>query len=117
MTISDKDNQRLRELAERYPHLFRGLILPWFTREGWPKMLKAAADRDRLHDTFEEFEQSSTTAFNDVVAKGHPVEKVQIDADALIAWCKAEGRPLDSGARHVFAILTLTERDKGAGHA
>lgn len=117
MTISDKDNQRLQDLAKRYPRVFRGLIIPWYTAESWLKMLAAAADRDRLHDTFEEFERHSAAKFNDVVAKGHPVEKVEIDVDGLIGWCKAEGRPLDGSARHVFAILTLIERDKGAGHA
>jgi hypothetical protein len=117
MPISEKDQQRLKDLAERYPKLFRGLILPWFTKEGWPKILAVAADRARLHDTFEDFERVSTSKFNELVAKGHPVEKVVVDADALIAWCKAEGRPLDTMARQEFAMMTLIERDKQAGHA
>jgi hypothetical protein len=117
MLLSDKDNQRLRELAERYPRAFRGVVVPWFTPESWPKMREAAADRDRLHDTFEEFERSSAVSVNDVVAKGHPVEKIQLDVDALIAWCKAEDRPLDRGARQMFAMLSVIERDKTAGRA
>jgi len=117
MTISDKDKQRLRELAERHPRLFRGVVLPWYTAETWPKMRAAAADRDKLHDTFEEFERSSNATIDDLVAKGHPVEKVELDVDALIAWCKAEGRPLDREARNMFGAMTLVERDKRAGHA
>jgi hypothetical protein len=115
--LTDKDSQRLRELAERYPRLFGGVLLPWYTPDSWPKMREAAADRDNLYDTFEEFERSSTDTFNNLVAAGHPVEKVLIDVDALIAWCKAEGRPLDSNARHIFAVLSVIERDKRAGHA
>jgi len=115
--ITDKDNQRLRELARRHPRVFRGVILPWFTPESWPKMRAVAADRDNLHDTFEEFERSSTASFNELVAAGHAVEKVEIDADALISWCRAEGRPLDGKARQMFAAITLVKRDKGAGHA
>src|ERR1700730_16477819 len=117
MTISDKDNQRMQELARRHPRLFRGVILPWFTPERWPKMRAVAADRDNLHDTFGECEQSGPASLNDLIAKGHPVEKILIDVDALIAWCKAESRPLDSSARHVFAFLSVVERDKRAGHA
>jgi hypothetical protein len=117
MTISDKDNQRMRELAKRYPRAFRGAVVPWYTSESWPKMREAAADRDRLHETFEEFERSSTGTVNDLVAKGQPVEKIQLDVEALIAWCKAESRPLDRIARHMFAVLSYIERDKTAGHA
>jgi len=117
MSISDKDNQRLNELAQRYPHLFRGVILPWFTSDSWPRMRSAAADGDRLHDTFEEFERTSNIKVNELTAQSHPVEKVEIDVEALIAWCKAEGRPLNGMARQTFAIMTLVERDKGAGHA
>jgi hypothetical protein len=117
MTISEKDNQRLQELAKLYPRAFRGVVIPWYTSESWPKMLDAAADRSRLHDTFEEFERSSAAKFNDLVAKGQPVEKIQLDVAALIAWCRAEGRPLDGMARHIFALLSVIERDKTAGHA
>jgi hypothetical protein len=116
-TISDRDNQRLRELAKQHPRVFRGVLLPWFTPESWAKMREAAADRDHIFDTFEGFERSTTGKFNDLAAKGHPVEKIQMDVDALIAWCQVEGRPLDGMARQMFAILSVIERDKTAGHA
>ena len=115
--IRESDNRRMKELAERYPKLFRGLILPWFTPEGYVKMRAAAADRDDLCDTFEEFEQAATATFREAVAKGHPVEKVTLDVDALIAWCAAEERPLDRMARQVFAFVTVVERDSRGGHA
>jgi hypothetical protein len=117
MTISEKDNRRLREFAKHHPRLYRGVLIPWFSPESWPKMREVAADRDNLYDTFEEFERSSTVNFNDLVAKGHPVETVEIDVEALIAWCRAEGRPLDGMARQMFAMLSVIERDKKAGHA
>jgi hypothetical protein len=117
MTLSDKDNQRLHELAKLHPRAFRGLVVPWYTSESWPKMREAAADRDKMHATFEEFERSSTVTVNDAIAKGQPVEKIELDVAALIAWCKAEGRPLDRSARHMFAVLSYIERDKTAGHA
>jgi hypothetical protein len=117
MTISEKDHQRMREFAKHYPRIFRGLIVPWFTAESWPKMCEAAADRSNLFDTFEEFERSVTASVDDAIAKGQPVEKIQIDVDALIAWCKAEGRPLDGKARQMFGLLSVVERDKLAGHA
>lgn len=106
----------MRELAARHPRVFRGVIVPWFTSESWSKMRAAAADRDRLHDTFAEFELSSAETLKELAASRHPAEKVLIDVDALIAWCKAEGRPLDGRARQIFAVLTLVERDKRAGH-
>jgi len=115
--IRESDQRRLRELAARHPKLFRGLVVPWFTPEGYLKMRAAASDRDNLFDTFEEFEQAAGERFHKAVADGHPAEKVVVDANALIAWCAEEGRPLDGMARQLFAAMTVVKRDAGAGHA
>jgi hypothetical protein len=113
----ESDELLLQQLARRYPKLSRGAVFPWYTPDGWTKLRAAAADRDNLHDTFDEFEHASGARISDLVAAGHQVEKVVIDVDALITWCAAKRRPLDSSARHVFAAITLTERDSRAGHA
>jgi len=113
----ESDEHRLRALAQRYPKLFRGVVVPWYTPTSWPKMRAVAVDRENLHDTFEEFERASAARLKDVASAGHPVEKVEIDVDALIAWCSAEKRPLNSMARQEFAMRTLIERDRKAGHA
>jgi hypothetical protein len=115
--LREKDERQLREIAARYPKLFRSALMPWFNANSWPKMRAAAVDRDKLHETFEDFERVSNTRYNDLTSVGHPVEKVEIDVAALIAWCASEKRPLDSFARQQFAILTLLERDRNAGHA
>jgi hypothetical protein len=113
----ESDERRLRELTQRYPKLFRGLVVPWYAPESWLKMRAAAVDGEKLHDSFAEFERASDARLKDVTSAGHPVEKVEIDVDALIAWCEAEARPLDSMARQEFAMRTLIERDRKAGHA
>ena len=115
--IRESDQRRLTELKERHPKLFRCVILPWFMPDGYRKMRAAAADRDNLCDSFNEFEQLATKRLSQVLADGHPVEKVEVDADALIEWCAAEERPLDGMARQTFAILTLVKRDSRGGHA
>jgi hypothetical protein len=95
----------------------RGLAIPWFTAQSWPRLLRVAADRWNLPDTFEEFERSAGKRFDDFVAQGHPCERVMIDVDRLVAWCREQGRPVDGPARAAFAALTLAQRDRGAGRA
>jgi hypothetical protein len=112
----ESDQRRMKELAEKHPKLFRGLLMPWFTAEGYVKMRAAAADKSKLIDTFEEFEQAASARFDQAVSDGHPVEKVVIDADRLIA-CKEEGRPLDAMARQTFAAMTVIENDGRGGRA
>jgi hypothetical protein len=114
--IRESDN-RMKELTERYPERFRGLIMPWFTPEGYVKMRAAAVDRDNLRDTFEEFEQAASASFREAVRNGHPVEQVILDVDALIAWCAAEEQPLDGMALQMFAFVTVAERDSRGRHA
>jgi hypothetical protein len=115
--IQETDVQALNDLAKRYPKIFQGLVLPWFTPDGYMTMRAAAADRQRLCDTYGEFERVATSLFNEAVRKRQPVEKVTVDADALIAWCKSEARPLDGFARQYFAILTVIDQNSRGGHA
>ena len=107
----------MKKLAKECPSFFSGLKVPWFSPEGYVKMRAAAADRENLCDTFEEFEQNAIAHFDQAVADGHSTEKVMIDADALIAWCVAKNRPLDATARYMFTAITVMEMDDRAGHA
>ena len=104
------------ELTKRGAHI-KGLAIPWFTAESWPKLLAVAADRSNLPDTFEEFDQRAGKRFEDFVAQGHPCEKVLIDVDQLAAWCSDRGIPLDGNARAAFAGYLLAQRDASAGNA
>ena len=93
------------------------LAFPVFSPEGWQRMRAAAVDGERLHDSAEQYDAANWERVERHTAAGHLVELVQVDAGALIAWCRAERIPLDSRARHLFTLRTVAARDARAGHA
>lgn len=64
------------------------LTVPWFTAETWPELLKVATDRANLPDTFAEFEQIAGRKFARFTAQGMHLQKVLVDVDTLVAWCR-----------------------------
>jgi hypothetical protein len=89
------------------------LGLAWYTREGWARLRELAHDRDALDDSFEDWERSALEAIRELESVGRKVRKVSIDIEALVAWCRARGRALDSAARaeYISDLLQGAKRD------
>jgi hypothetical protein len=79
----------------------------WYRREDWPKLLAAAADRDALEDTYDEWRQTARQMLLRLSADGRHVKKVDIDLDKLIAWCRNKRLPLDGDARVKYVSEVL----------
>lgn len=106
----------VRRLFELVPEAKRSpIVAPILTREGWAKVRAAYANPGSLGASFEDFERVNTARFNDLVAAGYAVERVPIDADALIAWCARQELPVDANSSRVFAGLTVTQRNALGG--
>ena len=86
------------------------LTVPWFTIETWPELLKVAADRATLPDTFVEFEQIAGGKFDRLRAQGVPLQKVLISVAELTAWCRANRCPVDGPGRAAFAAFVAMRR-------
>lgn len=113
--MTDTLDKTLRDVQERGLKL-RGIGVPWFTAESWPRLLAIAADRADLPDTFEGFERRAGERFDRHVAAGQPLEKVLVVVDQLAAWCRELGVSVDARARSVFAAVMLARQASQAGH-
>ena len=94
------------------PPNVRGVAVAWFTEEAWPRLREISANPDDLPDTFAEFLALAEPRFARHVASGLPLQRVHVDPDELLAWCKANGRPVDAHARAGFAAFVLMRRDR-----
>jgi hypothetical protein len=84
--------------------------LAWYTREGWERLRELAVDRDQLDDSFDEWERGAQAAIAELATIGRVVRKVPIDFEALLAWCQAEDRPLNTAARAEYVTYLLRRR-------
>jgi hypothetical protein len=71
----------------------------WYTYEQWLRLIEVSADREKLDDSFAEWERNAASAVAALQSQGHSAHKIMVDVDQLVNWCQQRGRPVDAGAR------------------
>ena len=77
-------------------------------------MRALAADPEQLELSYEAWLAVFERGLRLLGETGVVVERVEIEAKQLQAWCQSVGRPLDSAARAEFAAATLRRRYRSA---
>lgn len=88
--------------------------IAWYRRDQWPRLRALASDIDKLEGSYEDWLAGAQKAIVQMTVAGVRAERVDIDLDELVRWCRAESRPLDSAARAAFVAsrLRLTHEDQ-----
>jgi len=81
--------------------------LAWYSHEAWERLRAIADDREKLDDSFEEWERGALQAIRDLASVGRRVRKVTIDLDAYVTWCHERGCRLDSASRAEYVTQQL----------
>jgi hypothetical protein len=79
------------------------IAFAWFTRDQWLLVKHTAADREELDDTYEEWLEGATRRFEELLAEGFDIRKVNVEVAELSRWCRSRGVPLDGRSRSEFA--------------
>jgi hypothetical protein len=103
-------HQRRRQ--SQYPNGLMQLGLAWYSREDWDRLHEIADDRDKLDDTYEDWERQALKIVHDLEAVGRRVRKVPINIEALIAWCGERKRRIDMAARSEYVSYLLSQGKK-----
>jgi len=69
-----------------------------------------AADPEVLEETYEEWLSVAQGAVLDLARQAVRAERVEIDVEELLAWCRANNRPLDGKARAEFTTRQLRKK-------
>lgn len=87
----------------------------WYSRATWTELRAHAPDAADLESTYEDWLDVFHRGVALVEAAGVRPERVEVDLQALVAWCAPTGRPLDSAARAAFVSeqLRLRELERG----
>jgi hypothetical protein len=73
--------------------------IAWYDSVQWAKLKQIAADADQLDDTHEAWKRNAEQTERQLVADRIVVRHVPIDVDALVAWCRAQNKPVNGAAR------------------
>jgi hypothetical protein len=72
----------------------------WFDREQWDLLCQVAADRDKLDDTFEEWEANARRALDNIKSEGVDAKPFPVRVDELVRWCAERHYPLMARPAH-----------------
>jgi hypothetical protein len=85
--------------------------IAWFRPEQWSRLLEISEDREDLEETFAQWESLAEEKLRDLRAQGVDAEKITIDLEELLAWCKSRGLSVDATARSQYVADLLRKRD------
>jgi hypothetical protein len=85
--------------------------IAWFRPEQWSRLLEISEDREDLEETFAEWEVLAEEKLRDLRAQGVNAQKITIDLEKLLAWCKSRGLSVNASARSQYVADLLRKRD------
>jgi hypothetical protein len=88
--------------------------LAWFDRKQWKRLTEAVADRSELDNTYEQWEQSALDAVRMFERQGQKVEKVHVEVESLVSWCKEKGLPVNGKSRAEYVEQIMRRRHRQA---
>jgi len=91
-----------------------GVGFAWYRREDYPHIREIMVDRDKMHDTYDEWLADFERGELALVLEGHKVVRIVIDPREFPAWCLARGMVPNAEARSRFtAEATRTRFESG----
>jgi hypothetical protein len=81
--------------------------LAWYRADQWVRLLAISEDRDQLELNHEEWIRMASERFDDLRRQGQQVQKVEVDVEDLLKWCRTQGLPVNSSTRAQYAAQRL----------
>jgi hypothetical protein len=84
----------------------------WYQPDQWQKLLAASADRDKLEETYNEWLQEAERVIKELRRQGLHLEKVDVDIEELVSWCRKKKIPVNGEARSMYVAHKLQQSSK-----
>ena len=82
------------------------VAIAWLRAEDWPRW--QSIDSKLL--PFDRWLKKISTAIDQIELSGSRTEKVVVDPDVFAAWCRNNGKAIDSNSRALYAAAELLKR-------
>ena len=84
----------------------------WYDPAQWNLLLRIAADRADLDQTYSAWERNALDAERTIKEAGHEVVRVPVDVAKLAPWCRKKGLPNSSSSRAQYVAQTMQQSNK-----
>lgn len=83
------------------------LGIAWYGEQEWTRMRLVCSDPEEMDNSYAEWRDAAEKAIEDLRKLGQAVEKVDVDIDEFLRWCRLHGRKTDKASRAEFAVACL----------
>jgi hypothetical protein len=86
------------------------LGIAWYRREQWDRLRDVSVDSEFLEKTWDEWVANARERFIEMSIAGFRAERIDVDVERLIQWCRSNRRLLDGEARAEYVTQKLAEK-------
>jgi hypothetical protein len=83
------------------------LGLAWYRENQWELLKKVSVDSAHLESTYREWEEYAIKLELDLLISGNAHERVDIDVNKLVEWCKSNNKPINGESRSEYVAVLL----------
>ncbi len=84
--------------------------LCWYRREDWERLLQLFPDRDKLHDSYDEWLKDVHQAEKRLKREGTVTKRIIVDPDELAGWCALRGLEPVSSTRAEYVSEKMQQK-------
>ena len=82
----------------------------WYDQQRWTRMRLICFDPDTMDDSYDEWRAAAENSMAHLAKAGIRAQRVEIDVDAFLRWCRLHGRKTDKASRAEFTATCLRAR-------
>jgi hypothetical protein len=82
----------------------------WYRPKQWQRLREVAEDIENLEESYEAWLQTAERLIREGIPSNLSAEKVDVDIEALLAWCNARGLAINAKTRSHYVSEKLREK-------
>lgn len=86
------------------------VALPWMRREDYAALRALFEDGHKFESRWEDWHERAKKIESDCFAKGFIVERVYLDPNSFVEWCRQNGAGADDHGRMKFAAAAVAPK-------
>ena len=86
----------------------------WYRPQDWARLREISVDRDNLEATHAEWVVQANRVVRQLEETGQACDRIVVDPEELLAWCRAHGCPVDGAARSRFVSEKVSGKPQEA---
>ncbi len=82
----------------------------WYRADQWIRLREVSVDGEMIEEEFLDWLENAENQLQEYERAGLPGQRVPVDVDELVKWCKDNGMVIDGNARSQFVSEKLSRQ-------